>query len=441
MALLSDGTIVIHDGNALEFIAPREPNEQGTHGLIPRPYGAVPRGSYPWASALDFPLIDPSEYAARIAEKDAAHNWLTDLRMKSGPGGGMIPSLDQNGKGYCLPAGEPVRMADGSERPIEQVKLGDSVLCKAGGKGSRVVQTHRRLYTGNLVGVSIEGAESPLIATADHRIAAIQNHAPVWLPAGQLSLGQHVCTYHGDRPVRFLKFRPARDLPVFDIGVEDVHSFLARDILVHNCWAHSGGSAHLLVRAKMGAPYAPLSAYSVACQIKGFRDEGGWGAQGVDWQVQNGIATSATWPQQSMSRANLNDAMKADAAKHKITGQWADLNSQQYDRSMSWNQLCTLLLSDCPVVTDFNWWSHSVCGCALTNGASQRADTRDPDSGKLLPFELFEAAWAMDDPVTQGLGLVIWNSWSDSWSNKGMGVLTGSKATPDGAVGLRSVAA
>ena len=308
MALLSDGTIIIHDGNAHQFIAPLEGNEQGTHGLIPRPYGAVPRGSYPWASALDFPLIDPSEYAGRIAEKDAAHNWLTDLRMKSGPGGGMIPSLDQNGKGYC--------------------------------------------------------------------------------------------------------------------------------------WAHSGGSAHLLLRAKMGAPYAPLSAYSVACQIKGFRDEGGWGAQGVDWQVQNGIATSATWPQQSMSRANLTDAMKADAAKHKITGQWADLNSQQYDRSMSWNQLCTLLLSDCPVVTDFNWWSHSVCGCALISGASQWGRTRDPDSGKLLEVgKEFDAAWAMDDPVTQGLGLVILNSWGDSWSNKGTGILTGSKATPDGAVGLRSVAA
>lgn len=307
MALLSDGTVIIHDGNAHQFITPREPNDQGTHGLIPRPYAAVPRGSYPWASAIDFPLIDQSEWAARIAEKDAAHNWLTDLRMKSGPGGGMIPSRDQNGKGYC--------------------------------------------------------------------------------------------------------------------------------------WAHSGTSAHLLFRAKMGAPYADLSAYAIACQIKNFADEGGWGAQGVDWQMQNGVPTSATWPQQSMSRSNVNEAMKADAAKHKITGEWADLQAQQYDRSMSWAQLVTLLLSDCPVVTDFNWWSHSVCGAALTNGANHYGKTRDADSGKLISLPDFDDVWGMSDLVTGGIGLIIWNSWGDSWSNQGTGVLTGNKAVPDGAVGLRSVAA
>src|SRR4051812_36304919 len=42
------------------------------------------------------------------------------------------------------------------------------------------------------------------------------------------------------------------------------------------CWAHSSTSASLLVRASNGMPYADLSAYAVACIIKGFRDEGGW---------------------------------------------------------------------------------------------------------------------------------------------------------------------
>ncbi len=204
------------------------------------------------------------------------------------------------------------------------------------------------------------------------------------------------------------------------------------------CWAHSGVSAHLLIRAVMGEPYADLSAYSIACPIKNFRDEGGWGAQGLDYQVANGCATSATWPQQSMSRSNVNDAEKADAAAHKVIDQWADLNSGQYDRNLSFNQVATLLLADVPVVSDFNWWSHSVCAADLVNGAQQFGQTR-MESGKLASLSEHAALWAMNDPVTAGFGIRIWNSWGNSWSSNGMGVLTGSKAVPDGSVAPRIV--
>lgn len=52
------------------------------------------------------------------------------------------------------------------------------------------------------------------------------------------------------------------------------------------CWAHSGTSAHLIVRAMQGQPYADLSAFAVACIIKGFRDQGGWGSQGVEFMAR-----------------------------------------------------------------------------------------------------------------------------------------------------------
>lgn len=169
------------------------------------------------------------------------------------------------------------------------------------------------------------------------------------------------------------------------------------------CWAHSGVSAHLIVRALNGLPYADLSAYAVACQIKHFQDEGGWGSEGVEWQANNGVPTSATWPQQSMSRANVNDAMKSDAAKHLIT-EWMDLDPGQMKA-----QLVTCLLLGIPVVTDFNWWSHSVCAIDLV---------------KLNPFTIR-----------------IWNSWGDSWSENGTGLLEGSKAMPDAALAPRVVSA
>lgn len=162
------------------------------------------------------------------------------------------------------------------------------------------------------------------------------------------------------------------------------------------CWFHSGVSAHLIARAIMGEPYADLSAYAGACIIKNFRDEGGWGSEGIEWQGEHGCPTSRTWPQQSVSRSNVTDAMYADAAQHKIVS-WVDLNPNN-----SKTQLVTCLLMGIPVVVDFNWWSHSVCAVDLVS---------------INPFRIR-----------------IWNSWGDGWSENGMGILEGSKAIPDGAL-------
>lgn len=170
------------------------------------------------------------------------------------------------------------------------------------------------------------------------------------------------------------------------------------------CWAHSGTSANLLVRARDNQPYADLSAYAIACIIKGYRDEGGWGAEGIEWQQANGCPTSKTWPQQSMARSNDNAAMRAEAALYKPTGVWQDM--QPRDK----RALATALCKDIPVVVDYNWWSHSVCACRLVS-------------------------WGANG---NNLSIWIWNSWGDSWSDNGMGVLSGSKAIPDGQVALVS---
>lgn len=162
------------------------------------------------------------------------------------------------------------------------------------------------------------------------------------------------------------------------------------------CWAHSSTSAALLLRAIMGGAYADLSAYAVACVIKGYRDEGGWGAESLEFIAKRGIPTSKLWPQQSMSRSNDNDATWANAAEHKFT-EWNDLDPQNMKA-----QLVTCLLMGLPVVSDFNWWSHSVCTIDLVS---------------LNPFQTR-----------------IWNSWGDSWSQNGTGLLQGTRAIPDAAL-------
>jgi hypothetical protein len=205
------------------------------------------------------------------------------------------------------------------------------------------------------------------------------------------------------------------------------------------CWFHSGTSAQLLMRAVMGEPYADLSAYAGACKIKNFRDEGGWGAQGVDFQAEKGIPTSQFWPQKSMSKSNDNPQTWENALLHRVAEGWIDTQAQQYDRKLSRQQVATLLLSGCPVVVDYNWWGHSVCAADLVDGAQNfEAGLLRNENGKLLTVQEFDEQWEMDSDAG-GFGVRIWNSWGDSWSQQGMGVLAAGKAWPDGAVGLRTV--
>lgn len=168
------------------------------------------------------------------------------------------------------------------------------------------------------------------------------------------------------------------------------------------CWAHSSVSAMLIRRALSNESYVDLSAYAVACKIKGFRDEGGWGSESLEFIAQNGVPSSQFWPQQSMSRANDNPTTWTNAGLHKFTN-WRDLDPDKMKA-----QLVTCILGNYgPVVSDFNWWSHSVCTVDILS---------------LNPFRT-----------------LIWNSWGDSWSENGMGELEGNKAIPDaGLVALES---
>lgn len=173
------------------------------------------------------------------------------------------------------------------------------------------------------------------------------------------------------------------------------------------CWAYSTGATVMLSRAAANQPHVRLSPHGVACKIKGFRDEGGWCGLSAKFARETGYPSVAAWPEKSMSRANDNPATWADAARHKVTEDWVDLTRSVYDQNLTFDQVATCLLTGVPVAVDFNWWSHSVCAIRLVR---------------------VEAG---------SYGLKILNSWTDSWGDRGTGVLRGSRAVPDGAIATR----
>lgn len=170
------------------------------------------------------------------------------------------------------------------------------------------------------------------------------------------------------------------------------------------CWAYGVTAAVMLLRAKNNQPYVRLSGHSVGCKVKNFRDEGGWGALGLDFVKQYGIAPVDAWPEKSMSRANDRPETWASASKYRVTEDWMDLQSPVYDRDLTFDQLATLLLNRVPVVVDLLWWGHCV-----------------------VAMDLVE--------VEKGsFGIRILNSWTDSWGDNGTSVIQGNRAVPDNAV-------
>lgn len=68
----------------------------------------------------------------------------------------------------CFPPGTLVTMADGAQKPIEEVRVGDEVITHLGNV-KRVVNTTKRRFVGDLVRASMSGMSSSVEATPDHR--------------------------------------------------------------------------------------------------------------------------------------------------------------------------------------------------------------------------------------------------------------------------------
>lgn len=178
------------------------------------------------------------------------------------------------------------------------------------------------------------------------------------------------------------------------------------------CWGHSTVQGLHVLRAVNNQPYIPLSAYAVCATIKRGVNEGGWCGLSAKFLREKGVPSQKLWPQGDRDYQKYNKPeVWADAAKHKVTEDYVDLSAAVYDQNLTFDMVATLLLSNIPVALDYNWWAHSICGLDLV------------------------------EVEANSFGVRIWNSWGDGWGEKGMGILRGQKAIPDGALAQRVVGA
>jgi hypothetical protein len=178
------------------------------------------------------------------------------------------------------------------------------------------------------------------------------------------------------------------------------------------CWAYSTTATVMFARAVSNQPFVELQAHGIACKLMDFADRGGWCGLSAKFAREVGIPSKSVWPDANrMSRTNDRPEAWANAAQYRITEDWVDLTRPVWGQNLTFDQVATCLLTNVPVALDFNWWGHSVCGIRLVR---------------------VEAG---------SYGIKILNSWSDAWGDRGMGVLRGPRAIPDGAIATRVVRA
>lgn len=158
------------------------------------------------------------------------------------------------------------------------------------------------------------------------------------------------------------------------------------------CWVNAPTHCCEITRLTETGQVVSLSPASAGGPIKGFRNNGGWGEEALEYFKVNGLNETQDWPDNAISRSYYT-AENKEKAKKNIAREYYKLNS--------WVERGSVILSGYPIADGYDWWRHEVTGVGIEIGSHD---------------------------------LVIRNSWGMGWGEEGFGILSGSRKMADDSV-------
>jgi hypothetical protein len=133
------------------------------------------------------------------------------------------------------------------------------------------------------------------------------------------------------------------------------------------CWANGPTDCVQVARVLMGAPHVALSAASIACVVKNYRNEGGWGIQATKCLAEMGAVPQSLWPNAKIDRNLDTPESRAERAKYRVASEgWLDLPKDD------WDAIFTLVALQQPGCVAHMEWQHLtgswVAGGIASNG-------------------------------------------------------------------------
>ena len=210
------------------------------------------------------------------------------LQNSSGDYSKVEELIQMQPRGTCFPAGTLVLMADGTQKPIENIYVGDFVISHTGEK-RKVLKIMNRNYTGNMYNLRITGLSNFISMTGEHPVYVVDDIQTKgcagfrpgngsWVQAKNLSVKQRVLIPFGQEqsdgrgkmayrtktgfcvPIRKIETEFVSNLKVYNIEVEEEHSYVADGIAVHNCGGRAGSATidfiqHILIASGKRAKF------------------------------------------------------------------------------------------------------------------------------------------------------------------------------------------
>jgi RHS repeat-associated protein len=155
-------------------------------------------------------------------------------------------------KSGCFAAGTPVRMADGTTKPIDQVKEGDEVEsrdARTGKTEAKRVSATVAKRVDDLVTLTLadaKGVPETVVCTPNHPFYVPDKG---FVPAGELAVGEHVAAFAGPAltVMATASSKPEGGVAVYNLVVEGDHTYFV-GLAGGGAWVHNGACSKIPAR-------------------------------------------------------------------------------------------------------------------------------------------------------------------------------------------------